>query len=139
MCLGRNHVNNRKEIDKLWSREKYKVMFYSQKHYNEIRSVLKSGVDVERVKTLIDEAFTLRPSIGSVLNAYQHMWGYFKKYASAQERQAYVLKANAFSTGEVEARELLMLIRELALKYEVDYLLQSTILQLNEIENGPLP
>ncbi|MDW0114880.1 YbgA family protein [Sporosarcina saromensis] len=132
-------MNNRKEIDKLWSREKYKVMFYSQKHYNEIRSVLKSGVDVERVKTLIDEAFTLRPSIGSVLNAYQHMWGYFKKYASAQERQTYVLKANAFSTGEVEARELLMLIRELALKYEVDYLLQSTILQLNETENGPLP
>ncbi|MHC8515548.1 YbgA family protein [Sporosarcina sp. ITBMC105] len=131
-------MNNRKEIDKLWSREKYKVMFYSQKHYNEIRSVLKSGVDVERVKTLIEEAFTLRPSIGSVLNAYQHMWGYFKKYASAQERQAYVLKANAFSTGEGEARELLMLIRELALKYEVDYLLQSTILQLNEMENGPL-
>ncbi|MEZ7172257.1 YbgA family protein [Sporosarcina sp. OR05] len=132
-------MNNRKEIDKLWSLEKYKVMFYSQKHYNEIRSVLKSGVDVERVKTLIDDAFTLRPSIGSVLNAYQHMWGYFKKYASAQERQTYVLKANAFSTGEVEVRELLMLIRELALKYEVDYLLQSTILQLNETENGPLP
>lgn len=132
-------MNDRKWIDKLWSREKYKVMFYSQNHYNEIRSVLKSGVDVERVKTLIEEAFTLRPSIGSVLNTYQHMWGYFKKYASAQERQAYVLKANAFNKGEVEARELLMLIRELALKYEVDYLLKSTILQLNEMENGPLP
>lgn len=128
-------MNKRKEIDKLWSREKYKVMFYSQKHYNEIRSVLKSGVDVERVKTLIDEAFTRRPSIGSVLNAYQHIWSYFKKYASAQERQAFILKANAFSTGEVEARELLMFIRVLALKYEVGYLLQSTLLHMDDMEN----
>lgn len=125
-------MNKRKEIDKLWSREKYKVMFYSQKHYNEIRSVLKDGIDVERVKTLIEEAFALSPSTGSMVNAYQHMWGYFRKHASLEEKQASASMLAAFRNGQVEARELLLFIRELALKYEVEYLLQSTILQMDE-------
>lgn len=128
-----------REVEVLWSQEKYRVMYFSQQHYNEIRKVMKSGAEIHRVKELIEEAISLKPTTGSILNAYQHMWGYFKKYASLEEKQASASKSAAFSNGQLEPSELLVFIRELALKYEVDYLLQSTILELNEKENGPLP
>ena len=36
---------------------------------------------------MIDDALLIEPSIGSVCNAFDHMWGYFKKCAEEEERQ----------------------------------------------------
>lgn len=116
------------EIEALWSREKYRVMYFSQRHYDEIRGVLKRGTDLKRVEILIEEAVTLEPTKGSIINAYQHMWGYFKKYALLSERDTYINKMSAFENDEIEGKELMDFILQLAAKYEVNYLLKSTIL-----------
>ncbi|MBB4824939.1 uncharacterized protein YbgA (DUF1722 family) [Sporosarcina luteola] len=114
-----------------WSREKYRVMFHSQKHYNEIREVLKRGTELERVDQLIEEAVALQPTQGSICNAYQHMWGYFKKYATEEEKAAYVSKLNGFTQNKLDSEELLAYLRQLAVRYRVEYLLKSTILSLS--------
>ncbi|QTD43228.1 YbgA family protein [Sporosarcina sp. Te-1] len=122
-------MNDLTKKQQRWSREKYRVMFHSQKHYNEIREVLKRGTDLERVDQLIEEAGKAEPTKGSICNAYQHMWGYFKKYASEEEREVYISMLDAFIDDKVGSEELLAYLNQLAVKYEVEYLLQSTILK----------
>ena len=121
-------MNELTKMQQRWSQEKYRVMFHSQKHYNEIREVLKKGTDIERVDQLIEEAGKIEPTKGSVCNAYQHMWGYFKKYATEEEREAYLSKLDAFMDDNLGSEELLSFLRQLALRYKVEYLLKSTIL-----------
>jgi len=122
-------MNDLAKRQQRWSREKYRVMFHSQKHYNEIREVLKQGTDMARVDQLIEEAGKINPTKGSVCNAYQHMWGYFKKYATEEEKEAYRSKLDAFMDDKLGSDDLLAYLKQLAVKYEVEYLLQSTILQ----------
>ncbi|GKV56539.1 hypothetical protein NCCP2222_24860 [Sporosarcina sp. NCCP-2222] len=121
-------MNDLAKRQQRWSREKYRVMFHSQKHYNEIREVLKQGTDMARVDQLIEEAGKINPTKGSVCNAYQHMWGYFKKYATEEEKEAYRSKLDAFMDDQLGSEELLSFLRQLALRYKVEYLLKSTIL-----------
>ncbi|MCG3088441.1 YbgA family protein [Sporosarcina cyprini] len=122
-------MNDLTKKQQLWSREKYRVMFHSQKHYNEIREVLKQGKDIERVDQLIEEAGKIEPTKGSVSNAYQHMWGYFKKNATEEEREAYRSKLDAFMDDKLGSDDLLAYLKRLAVKYGVEYLLKSTILK----------
>ncbi|WP_217588212.1 YbgA family protein [Lentibacillus saliphilus] len=121
-------MSSRYEMEKLWRREKYGVMFHSQTHYIQVRNVLKTKCTIEDVTRLIDDAKQIEPTKGSVLNTYQHMWGYFKKYATEDEKAAYKQNTLYFERDEVRADVLLRLILSLAKKYEVDYLLNSSLL-----------
>ena len=56
------------------------------------------------------------------------MWGYFKKYATTQEKQTY---QQLLATLTLDGYEMRVFLRALANKYDVRYLQQSTILQLN--------
>lgn len=69
-------------------------------------------------------ALRVPPTLGSQRNAIMHMWGYFKKYAIAEEKTAYeqLLQADDFDG-------LLKLLKTLAEKYKVTYLLESRILK----------
>ena len=115
---------DQKKTEVLWREEKYNVMFYSQNHYNAIRQAMKNKASYEEVSALIEQALSLPPSEGSMRNACQHMWGYFKKVASEEEKKQYgqLMQTTNFS-------ELLSFLRRLAEKYEVTYLLESRILK----------
>lgn len=110
----------------LWREEKYRVMFHSQKHYNQIRQAMRNQLPHEHIKQLIDAAIQQTPTEGSMRNACQHMWGYFRKVASPEEKQKYELLLN---TCEIPA--LLYFLQQLAFQYHVPYLQASTILQRN--------
>ena len=73
----------------LWREEKYHVMFYSQKHYNQIRQAMREQQPYAVIAQLISQALSETPTIGSMQNACQHMWGYFKKLASMDEKELY--------------------------------------------------
>lgn len=109
-------------IETLWREEKYRVMYHSQRHYNAIRIAMREK-NYEQASHLIGEALTIEPTTGSKINACQHMWGYFKKYAIADEKAKYLrlLETNKFE-------DLLKELFELAKKYHVVYLIDSRIL-----------
>ncbi|MEK4384364.1 YbgA family protein [Solibacillus sp. FSL W7-1464] len=115
---------DQKMTEILWREEKYNVMFYSQNHYNAIRQAMKNQASYEEISALIEQALSLTPSEGSMRNACQHMWGYFKKVANEVEKKQYeqLIQTTNFS-------ELLSFLRRLAEKYEVTYLLESRILK----------
>ena len=107
----------------LWRSEKYKVMYYSQKHYNLIRQLMRTTPTLDQLQQLLKEAYNEQPTDGSKQNAIEHMWGYFKKIATLEEKDTYkkLLQSKQFST-------LQSFLYELAIQYDVTYLLNSSIL-----------
>lgn len=115
---------SRFEIEKLWREEKYKVMYFSQRHYNLIRELLKGDPSMEELESYIQEAYSLMPTKGSKTNAYEHMWGYFKKCATAEEKKKFFTLLEQAKDDQV----IKIYLYDLAKKYKVNYLTDSTIL-----------
>lgn len=116
----------RQLTEKLWREEKYRVMFHSQKHYNQIRQAMRDQLAHDQIEQLISSALQQTPTEGSMRNACQHMWGYFRKVASSEENQKYEQLLN---TCDLPA--LLCFLQQLTIQYNVPYLRKSTILQRN--------
>lgn len=111
-------------IEKLWAEEKYHVMYHSQSHYNSIRLAMRDKKPAKEVEKLIFDALKVPPTSGSKSNTCQHIWGYFKKIATIEEKDRYmVLLAHHFF------EELLNHLYELAQKYDMTYLLESRVLK----------
>uniref|UniRef100_UPI00085159DD DUF1722 domain-containing protein n=1 Tax=Staphylococcus aureus TaxID=1280 RepID=UPI00085159DD len=86
------------------------------------------NLSLHQVQQMIDDALLIEPSIGSVCNAFDLMWGYFKKCANEDERlQSKLLKAD-FINGIIDTQTFLDFLAELANKYDVQYLLHSRVL-----------
>ncbi len=121
-------MKNRHEIEKKWAQEKYKVMMHSQKHYDMIRETIKSHPSMEDLNTLLEEAYQIPPADGSVMNAYHHMWGYFKKICTEDERETARLLEERFRSGDTDRDRLLKFIAVMADQYEVEYLQNASVL-----------
>lgn len=116
----------KKAVETLWKREKYKVMYYSQNQYNHIRQLMRNQLDdITILESIIHSTYRMTPMKGSKINSYQHMWGYFKKIASPAEKSDYQQYINHFDQHE---HDLHALLKTLAIKYNVDYLKNSSIL-----------
>lgn len=116
-----------KSIEKLWSEEKYNVMYHSQKHYSAVRIAMRDKVSADVVENLIVEGLAVTPTDGSRSNTCQHIWGYFKKYALAEEKEHYM-----HLLEKKEFAKLLIFLKELAEKYDVIYLKASRVLDVGE-------
>lgn len=119
----------RKEAESLWAHHKYEVMFHSQKHYDLIRDTLKETDDTSEIGRLIKDALNVPPSKGSVLNVFDHMWGYFKKVCTDDEKEMYKKLKAEFTDSQNTEEDLLNFIKQQAEKYNTEYLLQSSILE----------
>ena len=113
-----------KQAELRWRAEKYRVMFHSQQHYNAIRIAMREQQPYDIIAAMIDEAIATPPTAGSMRNACQHMWGYFKKFATVDEKARY----NDY-VAQDDYRGLCRYLAELAAQYNVTYLQNSTILQ----------
>ncbi|PNZ30378.1 type II DNA modification enzyme [Staphylococcus petrasii] len=128
-------MKERGYIEKLWREEKYHVLLHSQQSYNEIRELLKSSPSLQEVQLKIEEALSCEPTKGTVINAYDHMWGYFKNNATEAEKEQSKNLKNDFQNDVVTKNQLLTFLKELAQKYNVTYLLESRVLQLNKTKD----
>lgn len=127
--IGGYNLKERGHIEQLWREEKYRVLLHSQKQYDAIREKLKSQVSYEEIRMMIEHAITIEPSQGSVINAYDHMWGYFKKWATDEEKQSAQKLKELFINHDVSIHYLMSFLNVLAIKYEVHYIQQSTVLK----------
>ncbi|MTD42044.1 DUF1722 domain-containing protein [Erwinia sp. CPCC 100877] len=112
-----------------WAQFKYLILAKSQSDYLAIRKLFANNEwndtkDRLFVQT-IHHALAQPTSKGNLLNAYQHIWGYFKKKATPAERQTYHALNDSFS---LEADQLYPFLRAMTLKYQEAYLLQCRLL-----------
>ncbi|WP_414045249.1 DUF1722 domain-containing protein [Macrococcus equi] len=116
----------KKAVETLWKQEKYKVMYYNQNQYNHIRQLMREQLDdINHLKMIIEKTYSMAPTKGSKVNSYQHMWGYFKRIATTEEKESYQTYIQNFEYYEDALHDLL---KRLALKYDVTYLKNSSIL-----------
>lgn len=122
-------MKERGKIEKLWREEKYRVLLHDPNAYNQIRALLKENPSLEKVQIQIDEAINQSPTTGSIINAYEHMWGYFKNIATDNEKHKALMLKDKFINQQIELDTLLSFLRQLANQYEIKYLQESTILK----------
>lgn len=108
-----------------WAKNKYWVMSRSQQAYNQIRTLAK-GNDWSlekqgKYEKILQELESVTPTDKTLRVAYQHIWGYFKKYATLEEKQYYL---KMIDQSNVLDSQLESFLKELSIKYNQVYLLQ---------------
>ena len=122
--------NQRALCQRLWAENKYLVLSHSSNIYNEIRQYLKNEeVEVSQVQEMIDRVCQIPEHRGQVCNAFQHIWGYFKKQATDAERKDYMLLLDRYRFGQASKADLITKTRDLLDRYPNTYLQHSTLLK----------
>ena len=128
-------TNQKSQCQQLWARNKYLVLSHSSNIYNEIREYLKQEVvEVSEVQVMIDRACQIPEHRGQVCNAFQHIWGYFKKKATDAERKDYMLLLDRYRFGKASKEDLIAKTRDLLDRYPNTYLQHSTLLKVDAHE-----
>ena len=123
-------TNQKSQCQQLWARNKYLVLSHSSNIYNEIRQYLKNEeVEVSKVQEMIDRACQIPEHRGQVCNAFQHIWGYFKKKATGAERKDYMLLLDRYCFGQASKEDVIAKTRDLLERYPNTYLQHSTLLK----------
>lgn len=116
-----------KYLEHEWSLYKYAVLERNPVIYQEIRQLLnnKNDYPVTEFYRLIDLAFQSDLTSGHVINACEHVYGYFKKIASDEEKSEYtqlIKKVKEDISALVLIKKFLY---DLSVKYEQKYLMNS--------------
>lgn len=123
-------TNQKSQCQQLWARNKYLVLSHSSNIYNDIRQYLKQeAVEVSKVQEMIDRACQIPEHRGQVCNAFQHIWGYFKKKATDAERKDYMLLLDRYRFGQDSKEDVIDKTRDLLKRYPNTYLQHSTLLK----------
>ena len=86
-------------------------------------------MEVGYVQNLIDRACQIPEHRGQVCNAFQHIWGYFKKKATDAERKDYMLLLDSFRFGQASKEDVIAKTRDFLVRYPNTYLQNSTLLK----------
>ena len=114
-------TNPRRQCERLWAANKYLVLSHSNKIYLEIRNYLKNEeVSLDQVQAYINP--------GQVVNAFQHIWGYFKKKSTASEKEKFMAQLDSYAAGQIPQTCLVESVKELLSKYPNRYLEESTLI-----------
>lgn len=132
--MSRDRKEEKKRCEKLWRRNKYLVLSKSQKIYLEIRNYLKKDqVEVEYLLKKIQEARGLPENRREVINALSHIWGYFKREATEEEKEIFFSLLDRYEKAEIEKESLISYIKILLEKYPNDYINNSTLIKGDEV------
>lgn len=116
-----------------WATLKYLILSKSQSDYRAIGKLFADhqwNVEKERqFNSYVQHALAEPAKKGNSLNAYQHIWGYFKTKATEAKQEQYRKLVEDFS---VEQDQLLPFLKKLSLKYHEEYLLNSQIFKKND-------
>ena len=124
-----NNKEERVQCQKLWAKNKYLVLSYSSKIYLEIRTYLKQEeVSQNKVSELIKQAVSLPEDKGQVTNALHHVWGYFKKYATKEEKDNFFEIIEKYHNNKYKKEDLIKEVKHLLNKYPNKYLEESTFI-----------
>ena len=130
-----NNKEERVQSQKLWAKNKYLVLSHSSKIYLEIRTYLKKEeVSQNKVSELIKQAVSLPEDKGQVTNALHHVWGYFKKYATKEEKDNFFEMIEEYHNNKYKKEDLVKEVKHLLKKYPNKYLEESAFIKRGQDE-----
>ena len=90
-------TNPRRQCERLWAANKYLVLSHSNKIYLEIRNYLKNDeVSLDQAKAYINKSLDFPENPGQVVNSFQHICSYFKKSATASEKEMFMVQMDSY-------------------------------------------
>lgn len=109
-----------------WARYKYLVLYHSHNRYLSIRAMFREcSVSALAMYREIDSALCEEPVLGSMVNAFSHVWGYFKDICSEKERDTFKNNLESFEAGSLDPSKFKKFLFKLSKKYNSEYLLES--------------
>ena len=130
-----NNKEERVQCQKLWAKNKYLVLSYSSKIYLEIRTYLKQEeVSQNKLSELTKQAVSLPEDKGQVTNALHHVWGYFKKYATKEEKDNFFEMIEEYHNNKYKKEALIKEVKHLLKKYPNKYLEESAFINRGQDE-----
>jgi len=116
-----------KALELEWSRYKYLVLENSPTDYLEIRKLLKNKNAFPAIEfyRLIEHALQNESIIGNSINTALHIWGYFKKIASNNEKERFSISIEMYKQGKIPIRKVKNILWNMVIKYKQTYLLNS--------------
>jgi UV DNA damage endonuclease len=110
-----------------WGKYKYLILERSPDNYQKIRLLLtkKEEYPVEQFYRLIDESLEIPVTQNHFINAASHVFGYFKKTASAEEKTIYTNYLEHYVMTPSVMNELKHFLYQLSFKYHEKYLIDS--------------
>lgn len=122
------------ELVKFQSDNKYLLMAYNQKEQKNLGRIV-SNHEGKSFDTIIGEyrshlslAFARAARYTSIINALQHIFGYFSEKLSPRERNFFLETLENYRENKVPLSVPVHLLKSYALEYDEPYILQQTIL-----------
>lgn len=114
------------------SRNKYLYFTYSISQKDKLGFILSENRDYSDLyndyrKALI-EIFEEEPTIKKSINAYEHMYGYFKETLSISEREEYKKLLEDYRNGKIDDENLKEYFNRISDKYDVEYIKKQTLI-----------
>ncbi|MFB0918808.1 MAG: YbgA family protein [Clostridiaceae bacterium] len=119
----------KKDCYELWAKNKYYVLSKSHKIYLDIREYIKNDdVNFEVLKEKISKVEPIKDSKKDFENAILHIWGYFKKDASKNEKEELFSLIEDYKLDKTTQIDIVKYINILLVKYPNEYLENSRLL-----------
>lgn len=95
------HGGKRSMFEEEWARYKYKILEFSVKHYQQVRTFLKEqiAIDAKDFYQIIEEGLTQRQN-RFFENAALHVFGYFKKDLTSLEKESFLIQLKEAKTNQ---------------------------------------
>lgn len=117
------------------ARNKYLYFCYSQKYKNILGGIVANHEKkdlpslFEEYRENLEKLLADFPSRANVVNAYLHIFGYFKKELSKEEKDNFLAILNDYQRNRIDGVAVGKMLGDYAMKYERQYILEQTILE----------
>ncbi|MDO5715540.1 MAG: YbgA family protein [Tissierellia bacterium] len=120
--------NDIRKLEQLWSIYKYEVLSKSHKDYLTIRELLKNKTHppTHKIIEIIQKSLQLPESKKDAVNGANHIWGYFKKEVSKEEKQKYKKLIEEYQKNRIPYRDIQAFLWQLLEQYPNSYLMNSS-------------
>lgn len=127
--------NSMKDLSYFHAKNKYLYFAYDQGQKNKLGLIVANHERIQFnivIKNYFDEMvklFSKPPSKKNYINAYQHIFGYFSKYASKEEKVFILDLINKYRNDKIDKSAIASVLKGYSIKYNMGYLLKQTIFE----------
>jgi len=127
-CINSTSLDQKiSKLEREWGKYKYTVLEKAPGNYTAIRQLLKDKDNYPAIGfyNLVEDAMKQEYVLGNSLNGALHVWGYFKKIVTDQEKIKFLENIKMYEQGKVAISKIKNMLWKLAVKYKESYLLDS--------------
>lgn len=127
--------NSMKEFSEFHAKNKYLYFAYDQTQKNKLGIIVANhGKQPFNLvaKNYLDEMsklFSKLPSQKNYINAFQHIFGYFSKYISKEEKKFILNLIDKYRKNQIYRSSITSVLKSYSIKYKLEYLLNQSIFQ----------